>query len=223
MTDVSCITVKEQEGGSPVPVDPPTLEANSSRRCERERIRLETEVFGPRRVGPLREVDEARFETVEHQEKTCRTEENRNPATRSALHFGAGPAGRTRLRCFIFRASKAPAMIEQGRCGTCHFQGGEAPMPTVTVPTYEDAQLVLKLYELRREEKLRAARDWFGTKFFPQKAEDVTALTGTENAYYRMVTTYWDMAASFVARGILNADLFLDSGGEIIVVWTKLA
>jgi hypothetical protein len=96
-------------------------------------------------------------------------------------------------------------------------------MPTVTVPTYEDAQLVLKLYELRREEKLRAARDWFVTKFFPQTPDEVTALTGTENAYYRMVTTYWEMAASFVVRGILNADLFLDSGGEMIVVWTKLA
>jgi hypothetical protein len=95
-------------------------------------------------------------------------------------------------------------------------------MPTPEVATYEDAQLVLKLYELRREEKLRAARDWFGTKFFPQTAEDVTALTGTENAYYRMVTTYWDMAASFVVRGILNADLFLDSGGEMIFVWAKL-
>jgi hypothetical protein len=96
-------------------------------------------------------------------------------------------------------------------------------MPNQTVPTYEDATLVLRLYELRREEKLRAARDWFGTRFFPQTAEDVTALTGTENAYYRMVTTYWDMAASFVARGILNADLFLDSGGEMILVWAKLS
>jgi len=95
-------------------------------------------------------------------------------------------------------------------------------MPTPAVPTYEDAQLVLKLYELRREEKLRAAREWFTGKFFPQTAEDVTAVTGTENAYYRMVTTYWDMAASFVARGIVNADLFLDSGGEMILVWAKL-
>jgi hypothetical protein len=95
-------------------------------------------------------------------------------------------------------------------------------MPTPEVATYEDAQLVLKLYELRREEKLRAARDWFGTKFFPQTAEDVIALTGTENAYYRMVTTYWDMAASFVVRGILNADLFMDSGGEMVFVWAKL-
>ena len=95
-------------------------------------------------------------------------------------------------------------------------------MPTHAVPTYDDAQLVLKLYELRREEKLRAAREWVTSKFFPQTAEDVTALTGTENAYYRMVTTYWEMAASFVARGVVNADLFLDSGGEMILVWAKL-
>ncbi len=96
-------------------------------------------------------------------------------------------------------------------------------MANQTVPTYEDATLVLKLYELRREEKLRAARDWFGAKFFPQAAQDVTALAGTENVYYRMVTTYWEMAASLVARGVLNADLFLDSGGEMIFVWAKLA
>ena len=95
-------------------------------------------------------------------------------------------------------------------------------MPNHPVPTYEDATLVLKLYELRREEKLRAARDWFGGKFYPQTVEDVTALTGTDNLYYRMVTGYWEMAASFVVRGILNTDLFLDSGGEMIFVWAKL-
>jgi hypothetical protein len=96
-------------------------------------------------------------------------------------------------------------------------------MANQAVPTYEDATLVLKLYELRREEKLRAAREWFAGKFFPQTAKDVTDLTGTENVYYRMVTTYWEMAASFVTRGVLNADLFLDSGGEMIFVWAKLA
>jgi len=96
-------------------------------------------------------------------------------------------------------------------------------MATPHVPTYEDAQLILKLYELRREEKLRAARDWFTSKFFPQSPDDITATTGTENAYYRMVTTYWEMAASFVARGVLDAELFFDSGGEMILVWAKLA
>jgi hypothetical protein len=94
-----------------------------------------------------------------------------------------------------------------------------------SVPTYEDAQLVLKLYELRREEKIRAAREWFTQKFYPTSIDDLRAVqgsTGNENVYFRMVTTYWEMAASFVVRGVLNADLFLDSGGEMIVLWTKL-
>jgi hypothetical protein len=94
-----------------------------------------------------------------------------------------------------------------------------------SVPTYEDAQLILKLYELRRDEKMRAAREWFAHKFFPTTIEDVKtvqASTGHENAYYRMVTSYWEMAASFVARGVLNLDLFLDSGGEMLFLWAKL-
>jgi hypothetical protein len=93
------------------------------------------------------------------------------------------------------------------------------------VPTYEDAQLILKLYELRRDEKMRTAREWFAQKFSPATIEDVRAISaspGVENAYYRMVTSYWEMAASFVARGVLNLDLFLDSGGEMIFVWSKL-
>ena len=93
------------------------------------------------------------------------------------------------------------------------------------VPTYEDAQLVLKLYELRREDKLRAAREWFVGKFFPRSAADLEALysaPGIENTYFRMVTSYWDMAASFVVRGVLNADLLLDSAGEMVLVWAKL-
>ena len=98
-------------------------------------------------------------------------------------------------------------------------------MSARTVPTYEDAQLVLKLYELRRDEKLRAAREWFVGKFFPRSAADLETLysvPGIENTYFRMVTSYWDMAASFVARGVLNADLLLDSAGEMVLVWAKL-
>lgn len=98
-------------------------------------------------------------------------------------------------------------------------------MSARTVPTYEDAQLVLKLYELRREEKLRAAREWFVGKFFPRSAADLEtlySLPGIENTYFRMVTSYWDMAASFVVRGVLNSDLLLDSAGEMVLVWAKL-
>ena len=98
-------------------------------------------------------------------------------------------------------------------------------MSTHNVPTYEDAHLVLKLYELRREEKLRAAREWFVGKFFPRSAADLEtlySLPGIENTYFRMVTSYWDMMASFVVRGVLNADLLLDSAGEMLLVWAKL-
>lgn len=91
--------------------------------------------------------------------------------------------------------------------------------------TYDDAELVLRLYELRREEKLRAAREWYRAKFFPQSMDEVRAVhlsTGMENTYYRMVTSYWDMASSFVAHGVLNPELFLESGGEMLFVWAKL-
>jgi len=94
-----------------------------------------------------------------------------------------------------------------------------------SVSTYQDAQLILKLYELRRDEKLRADREWFVQRFFPAKAEDVQAVlnsAGSDNISFRMATSYWEMAASFVARGILNADLFLDSSGEMLVVWAKV-
>lgn len=93
------------------------------------------------------------------------------------------------------------------------------------VPTYDDAHLVLKLYELRRDEKLRAAREWFVARFFPRSAADIETLyaaPGNENVFFRMVTSYWDMAASFVVRGVLNADLLLDSSGEMLLVWAKL-
>lgn len=98
-------------------------------------------------------------------------------------------------------------------------------MSSRSIPTYDDAHLVLKLYELRREEKLRAAREWFIAKFFPGSATDLDRLYGaggTESVYFRMVTSYWDMAASFVVRGVLNADLLLDSGQEMLLVWAKL-
>jgi hypothetical protein len=98
-------------------------------------------------------------------------------------------------------------------------------MAATSVPTYDDAHLVLKLYELRREEKLRAAREWFVARFFPRSAEEIAILygvAGIENTYFRMVTSYWDMAASFVVRGVLNGDLLIDSGGEMLLVFAKL-
>jgi len=98
-------------------------------------------------------------------------------------------------------------------------------MADETNATYEDAQLILKLYELRREEKLREARDWFFREFSPANLEDVLEVLGPghpHNAHFRMVVSYWDMAASFAARGPLDANLLLESGGELIGIWAKL-
>jgi len=102
----------------------------------------------------------------------------------------------------------------------------EAAMSARIPPTYDDAALVLRLYELRREEKLRAAREWFRTQFFPRSFDDVRTVASTngpENTSYRMVTGYWDMACSFVAHGVLHPDLFFESGGEALFVWAKFS
>jgi len=91
--------------------------------------------------------------------------------------------------------------------------------------TYEDANLILKLYELRREETMRTARTWYITQFFPESVEDILALFAPghpHNAHFRMVVTYWDMAASFAVRGPLSGELLLESATELLLVWAKI-
>jgi len=88
----------------------------------------------------------------------------------------------------------------------------------------DSANLILKLYELRREEVLRKARNWFGMEFHPGSAEDVVAaVMGESSAYYRMVTTYWDMAASLVVNGAIDEQMFNDANGEHVAVFSKIA
>lgn len=97
-------------------------------------------------------------------------------------------------------------------------------MPS-TQATYDDANLILRLYELRRDEKLREARAWFATNFTvksPEELQKIAPPGSKENAYVRMVVSYWEMAASFVASGVLNQDLFFQSNGEMLVVWERL-
>ncbi|MEW6128874.1 MAG: hypothetical protein AB1757_17685 [Acidobacteriota bacterium] len=99
-------------------------------------------------------------------------------------------------------------------------------MSTMKPATTEDAQLILKLYELRREDEMRKARNWYFFEFNPQSVDDVRAVwfnpQHPHNAHFRMVTTYWDMAASFVVHGTLNGDLFLESGNEMISIWAVI-
>ena len=91
--------------------------------------------------------------------------------------------------------------------------------------TYDDVNLVLRLYEMRREERLREARAWFVASFHAKTMEELneTCPPGSdENASFRMVVTYWDMVASFITGGVLQQDLFFQSGRELLVVWERL-
>lgn len=88
---------------------------------------------------------------------------------------------------------------------------------------YEAANLILKLYDLRREEVLRKARSWFIAEFNPASVQDISNATlGEHSAYYRMVTTYWDMACSFVVNGAIDAQMFNDANAEHIAVYSKI-
>jgi hypothetical protein len=95
-------------------------------------------------------------------------------------------------------------------------------------PTVADAQLILQLYELRREGEMRKARSWWFGEFFPQSADDylkiATAMGTQENNWLRQVSSYWGMAASFVLSGVLNEDMFLQPAvsGEMFLILAKI-
>jgi hypothetical protein len=91
-------------------------------------------------------------------------------------------------------------------------------------PTYDDVNLILRLYELRREQKMREARDWFATNLKANNLDELAALCppgSKESAYFRMVISYWEMVASFITSGVLNQEVFFQSGGELLFVWER--
>lgn len=86
----------------------------------------------------------------------------------------------------------------------------------------ESAGLILRLYELRREKRMRKAREWFAS-FQPDSVEDVlTAARGKESPLFRMVTSYWDMAGALVLHGAIDPVMFQDAGSEHLYVFAKL-
>ncbi len=87
----------------------------------------------------------------------------------------------------------------------------------------ESADLILKLYDLRREATMRKARDWM-FMYNPTSAQDYmqTMMNPEVGGYLRMVTSYWDMAASFVNHGAIDAEMFNDTVGEHIMVYAKV-
>ncbi|PYT17362.1 MAG: hypothetical protein DMG59_07530 [Acidobacteria bacterium] len=87
----------------------------------------------------------------------------------------------------------------------------------------EEANLILRLYELRREDTMRKARDWYFRDFNPQSIADFnTALFGDHSGHLRMVVSYWDMAAALVNCGAISLELFNDTNGEHIGVFSKI-
>lgn len=91
--------------------------------------------------------------------------------------------------------------------------------------TYEDVNLILRLYEQRREDKMREARQWFTGMFKAKTLEEFNKSCppgSGPNAYFRMVTSYWEMVASFITAGVLNEQLFFQSGMELLLVWEKV-
>jgi len=91
--------------------------------------------------------------------------------------------------------------------------------------TAADVQIILQLYEMRRESEMRKARHFISAEFWPESAEDTLQLAraypSPENTWLRQVTSYWEMAASFVLRGAVHEGLFFDSSGEMYCVFAK--
>jgi len=95
----------------------------------------------------------------------------------------------------------------------------------MAIATYDDANLLLRLYEMRREPVMRDARAWFAKNAKFASFEEFTQKCppgSQENAYFRQVTTYQEMVASFLTSGVLNSELFFQSGRELLMVWVRI-
>lgn len=92
-------------------------------------------------------------------------------------------------------------------------------------PTHEQAQLHLQVYEMRREPRLRQARDWFFRNYFAETMEESMriAAPGTEGGtFVMMVFGYWDQACALLNYGLLHEDLFFETSGEFFAVWDRI-
>jgi len=127
------------------------------------------------------------------------------------------PTPRLRLGILLWSARHVKSSALDGSA----LHRGEALMADST----QAAAVLLKLYELRTEPALRQARAWFAFEFHPSTARDVLATwlgPGHESAPYRMVTSYWDMAASLVNQGAIPAEMFNEANTEHIALYAKL-
>lgn len=88
---------------------------------------------------------------------------------------------------------------------------------------HESMEGILRLYELRSEATMRQARDWFATKFFPESTQDILkVLVSDHSADFRMVVSYWDMAAAFVIFDAISEEMFNGINTEHVLIYVKL-
>ena len=98
-------------------------------------------------------------------------------------------------------------------------------MPTDHAPDHRDAELILRLYEMRREEVMRKSRDAISFTFWPTSFDDITAILDfghADNAAWRQVVTYWEMVFGFGKRDIVDPELLVENSGEGILLYMKV-
>ena len=91
-------------------------------------------------------------------------------------------------------------------------------------PTHEQAQLLLQIYDLRREARLRTARAWFLQNFWAETMEEIEEIApqgSDQNAYMRQVASYWDMVCMLMNQGLLHREQFFNTNGEAYMVWNR--
>jgi hypothetical protein len=94
-----------------------------------------------------------------------------------------------------------------------------------TNPTHEQAELQLKIFDLRRESRLRQARDWFTKNYFADTLDEAMRIApmGSEaGTFYMMVVSYWDQACAYLNHGLLHEDLFFETNGEFFFIWERV-
>ena len=92
-------------------------------------------------------------------------------------------------------------------------------------PTFEQADLQLKIFDLRREARLRQARDWFNQHFFANSLDEAMRIAPMESeagTFFMMVVSYWDRACAYLNHGLLHEDLFFETDGEFYFVWERV-
>lgn len=96
---------------------------------------------------------------------------------------------------------------------------------TIAGTKQEEANLILRLYEMRRDAEFRKAREWFDTEFNPNSAQDIVEIVSgsfADSARFRMVLTYWEMVAALVNYGAIDADLIHTTNVEHLRYWAKI-